>query len=182
MLLSLDCGDPKFAGAQIGVGKPENAILKINRAEIIRPVRFEQVQLADRAGRDDLRDLARDDFARLRLARLIANRDPPSRLDELRDVTWRRVIRHAAHRHAVAMGQREIEQPGRFLGVLEKELVKIAEPKEQQRIRRHAGAQPLVLLHHRGKGVGHGFQLGIKEPVLRVCNSAGTVRLDDQQT
>ncbi len=174
--------DPKLTGAQLGIGEAKNAILKINGAEIIRPVGFEQVHLAHGAGRDDLRDLARDDLPRLRFARLVANRDAPPRLDELRDVTWRRVVRHPAHRHAIAMSQREIEQAGSLLGVVEKELVKIAEPKEQQGIRRHAGAQPLVLLHHGGKGVGHGFQLGIKGPFLRVCNSGSTTALNPEVT
>ena len=62
------------------------------------------------------------------------------------------------------MSQREVEQPGGFLGVVEKELIKIAEPKEQQRIRGHARAQPLVLLHHRGEGVRHGLKM--KSPTL----------------
>jgi predicted RNase H-like HicB family nuclease len=69
------------------------------------------------------------------------------------------------------MSEREVEQAGRFLCVVEKQLVKIAEPEEQQRIRRHGRAQPLVLLHHRSERVRHGFQLGIKGSVLRVCNS-----------
>jgi hypothetical protein len=55
------------------------------------------------------------------------------------------------------MSQRQIEQAGCFLGVVEKELIEIAQPKEQQGVGRHAGAQPLVLLHHRGERVGHGF-------------------------
>jgi hypothetical protein len=62
---------------------------------------------------------------------LIADGDPLPGLDELRNVTLRGVIRHAAHRHAVAMRQGEIKQARGFLGVVEKELIKITEPKEQ---------------------------------------------------
>jgi hypothetical protein len=57
------------------------------------------------------------------------------------------------------MGERKVQQTRGFFRVVEKQLVKIAEPKEQQGIRRDAGAQPLVLLHHRGERVGHGFRM-----------------------
>ena len=57
------------------------------------------------------------------------------------------------------MGEREVQQSRRFFRVVEKQLIKIAEPKEQQGIGRDAGAQPLVLLHHRGERVGHGFRM-----------------------
>ena len=45
-------------------------------------------------------------------------------------------MRDAAHRHAVAGGEGEIEQLRAGLGVLEKHLVEIAEPEQQQRIGR----------------------------------------------
>ena len=84
--------------------------------------------------------ISRITISRLRVARLIANRDPPAGLDKLCDITGRRVIGHAAHRHTIAVSQGEIKQPRCFLGVLEKEFVKITEPKEQQRIPGNAGA------------------------------------------
>ena len=152
-------GQAEFARAQFRVGKTEFAFMKINRAQIIRPVGLQQIQLAHRSRRDDLGDLARDDFPRLRLAGLIADRHAPPGLDELGDVTLGGVIRHAAHRDAVAMSEGEVQQSGGLLGVLEKQLVEVAEPKEQERIRRHGRAQPLVLLHHRGQRVGHGFRM-----------------------
>ena len=100
----------ELAGGEIGVGKAKTAVVDVNRAEIIRAFRFEQIELAHRSRADDLGDVARNNFARLRLARLIADRDAPSGLDQLGNITWRRVIRHAAHRHLVPLGQRDIEQ------------------------------------------------------------------------
>ncbi|KAG0506026.1 MAG: hypothetical protein Udaeo_06050 [Candidatus Udaeobacter sp.] len=65
------------------------------------------------------------------------------------------MIRHTAHRHAVALGQRDVQQSRRLLGVIEKHLVEISEPKQQERVRRNAFPQPLVLLHHRSERVLH---------------------------
>jgi hypothetical protein len=42
----------------------------------------------------------------------------------------------AAHWYLVAFGQRDVEQLRPFLRVIEKHLVEITEPKEQQSIRR----------------------------------------------
>ncbi len=174
-------GHPKFAGAQFRVGKAEPPFVKINRPEIIRPVRFQQIELAHCSRRNDLGDLPIHDFPRLRFARLIADGNAPSGLDELCDVTLRRVIRHAAHRDAVPMGQRQVQQPGSFLGVVEKKLIEIPEPEEQQRIRRDAGAEPLVLLHHRGERVGHGVStLESPRPFCEFVIQAGTVRVCPQ--
>src|SRR4051812_14754405 len=88
------------------------------------------------------------------------------------------MIGHAAHRHAIPVSQGQVEQSRRLLGVVKKQLVKIAQPKEQQGIWRDGRAEPLVLLHHRGKRVRHGFQLGIKGLVLRVCNWTAASRAD----
>ena len=102
----------------------------INRGEIIRAFRLQQVKLAHCPGADNLRDITRHNFSRLRLARLIANRDPFSGFNQLRNVILRRVIRHSTHRHAVTLGQCNIEQRGRFFRILEKQFIKVAEPKK----------------------------------------------------
>src|SRR6266850_1426873 len=65
------------------------------------------------------------------------------------------MIRHTTHRDAVALGQRDVQKSRRFLRVLEKHFVKIAEPKKQECVSRNAFPQPLVLLHHRRKRVLH---------------------------
>src|SRR6266436_5661165 len=65
------------------------------------------------------------------------------------------MIRHTTHWHAVSLGQRDVQKGRRFLRVVEKHLVEIAEPKQQERVRKNAFSQPLVLLHHRRKRVLH---------------------------
>jgi hypothetical protein len=85
----------------------------------------------------------------------LADRDAPAGFDQLRNVTWGRVIRHAAHRHFVPLGQRDIQQYRRFLRVFEKQFVKIAQSKKQERVRRDAFPQSLILLHHGGKRILH---------------------------
>ena len=127
----------------------------VNRGEIISAFRFEQAQFTHRSRANNLRDIAGHDPPRLRLARLIANRDPFSRFNQFGDIILRRVIRHSAHRHTVAFRQRHIQQTSRFLCVLKKQLVKIAQAEKQQHIRRHTPAQSVVLLHHRGNDVRH---------------------------
>ena len=73
------------------------------------------------------------------------------------------MIGHAAHRDLIPLGQGEVKQPGGDLGVLKKELVKISQPKEEQGISRHARAQPLILLHHRGESMSHGERMKPEE-------------------
>ena len=80
-------------------------------------------------------------------------------LDQLGDVILRRVIWHPAHRHAVAFGQRNIEQSRRLFCVFEKQLVKIPKTKQQKRVGRNAFPQPLILLHHGSDCVPHHFTL-----------------------
>ena len=150
-----DLHEPELARAEIGIGETEDSIVKEDRAEIVGALRFQEVEIAHCPGADDLRDIARHDLALLRFTRLVADRDPPAGGDQLGDITLRRMIRHAAHRDFVTLGQGEVEQTGGDLRVLEEELVEVTEPKEQQGISRHAGAQPLILLHHRSESVSH---------------------------
>ena len=77
------------------------------------------------------------------------------------------MIGDATHRHAVALGQRYVQERRCFFRVVEKHLVKIAEPKQQQRIGRNAFPQSLVLLHHWRKCVLHDENLSSK-PHLNV--------------
>ena len=127
----------------------------VNRGQIVRAFWLQQVKLAHCPGADNLRDIARHNFSWLRFARLIANRDSFSGFDQLRNIILRSMIRHSTHRHAVTLGQCNVEQRSRFFRILEKQFIKVAQPKEQEHIRWHTGAHPLVLLHHRGKRIGH---------------------------
>ena len=103
--------DTKFARRKVRIREAEPLALRENCGHVIRPLGLQHIELAHRACADDLRNIARNNFARLRLARLITHRHAFPGLDQLRDVIMRCVIRHPAHRHAVAFSQRHVQQP-----------------------------------------------------------------------
>ena len=108
-----------------------------------------------RAGREDLRDLAFDEFAGPGVFELVADGHLASGLEQPADVGIGGMMRQAAHRHAVARGEREIEELRAGLGVLEKHLVKIAEPEQQQRVLGQFAFDAAILRHH-GRELGFG--------------------------
>src|SRR5690349_3751405 len=87
----------KFPGCEIGVGKAKPVPINVNCSEIIRSLGVEQMKFADRARADDLSDVARHNFAGLRFARLIADRDAPPSFNQLRDVSLGCMKGDAAH-------------------------------------------------------------------------------------
>ena len=166
----LQLSDSELACAEVRVSKAKNARICVHGADIICTLRLEQIEIAYRACADDLSDISRNDLSGLRLACLIADGHAPPSPDQLRDVSLRSMIRHTAHRHAIALRQRDIEQAGRFLRVFKKQLVEIAQPKKQERIGGNASPQPPVLLHHWRKRVPHHFEFAISAGQLRVRN------------
>jgi len=64
-------------------------------------------------------------------------------------------MRQAAHWHAIARGERQIEKLRAGLRVLEKHLVKIAEPEQQQRVLGQFAFDAAILRHH-GSQLGFG--------------------------
>ena len=104
-----------------------------------------------RAGREDLGDFAFDEFAGPGVFELVADGDLASGLEQPADVGVGRVMRQAAHRHAVARGERKIEKLRAGLRVLEKHLVKIAEPEQQQRVLGQFAFDAAILRHHGGE-------------------------------
>src|SRR5438067_9505265 len=91
------------------------------------------------------------------------------------------MIRHAAHRHAVAFSQRNIEQVRCLLCVFKEQLVKITQSEQQKRVSGNAAPQSPVLLHHRSKHVRHctSFKSASEfcELVIRALRSFTTDRL-----
>ena len=152
----LQLREAKLPGAEIDIGEAVTIVLLKKSGEVVVLFRLQQIYVAHCAGADDFRNLARHDLPRLRLAHLVADGDAPACLDQLRDVPRRRVIRDPAHGGAVALGERHIQDAGRFLGIGEEHLVEIPQPKHEERIRRERAPDSLILLHHRGKQVGHG--------------------------
>ena len=109
----------------------------------------------DRARRDDAHDVAAKPLlAFTGCLNLLADRDLPARLHQTRDVGFRRVVRDAGHRRALAGGQRDREELRTRFGVLEEELVEVAEAKEQEEVR-IALLELAVLRHHRRQGLKH---------------------------
>ena len=77
----LELGEAELARGQIGVSEAKTVVVDVNCAEIIRALGIEQIEFAHRAGANNLGDVARNNFPRLRLARLIADRHPPAGFD-----------------------------------------------------------------------------------------------------
>src|SRR5262249_8600163 len=69
----LNLSEAELAGGQIRVRKTKYAAIDIDCAQIVRAFRFEQIEVANRAGADDLRDVTRNNLPRLGFAGLIAD-------------------------------------------------------------------------------------------------------------
>jgi hypothetical protein len=125
--------------------------------EVVVPSVIEESEIVDGRGRNDLGDLPFDDFSGLRLGSLLGHRDPFAGPDELRDVTLGRVVRDPAHRDTIALGEGDIEDSGRILGVLEEHLVEIAQTVEQQNVVGKGPPHRLILRHHGREFLTFGF-------------------------
>ena len=114
----------------------------------------QQLAVGHGAGRHHAHHLALDrPFGRGHVAHLLGNRHRLALLDELAEIAVDRMHRHARHHHRLAgrvaaRGERDVEQAMRAARVVEKQLVEIAHPVEQQGVRM-LGLDAQVLLHHR---------------------------------
>jgi hypothetical protein len=129
---------------------------------------FEQRVVGDGARRDDTHHLSLDRAFRLGgVTDLLADRDRFALAHGARKVVIQGLHRHARHRDRLAAGratgcQRDVQQSGRFAGVVEEQLVEIPHPIEQEHVRvLRLDAQ---VLGHDG-GVGRGLEL--------FCHAAG---------
>ena len=139
---------------------PAREPLLRHRREIVVLMRAQQVRIGRRARRDDAGDLAADQFlARPGLFHLLADGHAIALLDQPRDVTFRRVIGHAAHRNRVALflvarGERDFEFARGGNGVFEEQLVEVAQPEHQQRVG-NLLLRRVVLPHQRRRCLSH---------------------------
>ena len=142
------------------------------RHQHIGAARIEQRFLGQRARRHETDDIAR--HQRLRTGRsfafrpclglvrrfdLLGDRYPLARLDQPRQMPFRSVDRHAAHRHGFApalapAGQRDVEDGGGAPRIVEEQLEEIAHAIEKQRAF-GLTLQRVILLHHRSVAAGH---------------------------
>ena len=113
-------------------------------------------RVGERAGRDHPHDVAPQELLALAGAlELLADRDLLAGLDQPGDVAVRRVVRNAGHRRALARGQRDRQQARAQLGVLEEQLVEVAEAEQQQVVGEPALQLPVLRHHRRGRDVSH---------------------------
>ncbi len=92
----------KIAGGQVHQRQAEDFSARTDGGEEIVSLGHEHAFVEMRAGREDLRDLAFDEFAGPGVFKLIANGDFASGLEDSTDVSVGRMMRNAAHGHAVA--------------------------------------------------------------------------------
>ncbi len=160
----LDRLQQEFPGRDVDPGDPQPALgLRAGDQEIVAPG-IQQGVLGQRARRDHANDLAPDHrfgAALLGLGRvlgLFADGDLEAAADQAHQIALVAVHRHAAHRNVLAqmlaaLGQRDVERPGRLLGVLEEQLVEIAHAVEQQTVGMLA-LDGQILGHHRRHPLG----------------------------
>ncbi len=177
-------GDAEFAGGNIDPAEREAALLARqararDREQIVVARGIEQRVLGERARRDEAHDIAPHHALSPALARLggvldlLADRDPVPERDQAIEIFVGAFDWHPAHRDVAvkmfsALGEHNPERARGELGVLEKKLVEVAHPVEQQAIR--IGSLDLdILLHHRGDaarriagsgGIGRGVGAG----------------------
>ena len=151
-----------FAGRHVAPGERPFSPGIRQCPEIVGALGLEERLLAHRAGRDKAHDLALDQrpgaaFARLgRIFHLLADRDLLAGTDQPREVAVDRMDRYTGHRHVAslmlaALGERDIEDLSRPLGVFEEELVEVSHAEEEQIVR--IGVFRLQILRHHGRGV-----------------------------
>ena len=148
--------DPEDAGGEIEQREAKSFPVAADAGEVVVAAGLEDVLLEHGTGRDDPRHFAAHDAAgNGRIFHLIADGDFLPRADELREVEVGGVIRNAAHRVGLPLGERDIEDGRRFLGVLEEHFVEVAQAEEEDRVRRQFALDAPVLAHHRCGEVGH---------------------------
>ena len=145
---ALRLGGLEIAGGQIHRGQAEHFSARINGRQEIISIRRQQPLVEMGARAENLRDLALDDLAGAGLLQLLANRHLASGLEQARDVAAGGVEGDAAHGRLPAFGQGDVEQLRAGAGVLEEQLVKIAQAEEQQGFGRQFAFDAAVLRHH----------------------------------
>jgi hypothetical protein len=141
--------DAEFAGRQVEPRGVQAGLVEGEGTEVVVLRGVELVGGEGRAGREDARELAFHELAGLGGLGLVADGDLLAGGEELADVVVGRVVGDARHRGRLAPGEGDAQQARADLGVLEEHLVEIAEPEEQERVRREAALDLEVLDHHR---------------------------------
>ena len=148
-LAGRQAGGSQLPGGKIGPRQRQGRAAVGQRRQVVVAGVVEQALVHDRSRGDHLDDpplgqptLGKPD--------LLADSHLASGPQQLRQVGLRGVMGNAAHRHAVAFRERDVQDRRGLLRVLGEHLVEVPEPKEQDRTRlRRLQAQ--ILPHHGGR-------------------------------
>ena len=141
-----------FSRGNIRAGKHDALAVFIQKDDIIILRRGQRILGKNRSRRDDLDDLAFRQARRFRVADLLGNSHLIALADQLCDIVFCRMIRHAAHRRFFRIPAAACQGKAQFFGhkyrVVEKHLIKIAQT-EKKNLVRVLLLGLLILPHHR---------------------------------
>ncbi|EXI84248.1 MAG: hypothetical protein AW12_02465 [Candidatus Accumulibacter sp. BA-94] len=150
-----DFADAELAARQVDPRQTNELPRRVDRQQQRVALLVEQRRVGQRTGSDDARHGALyRSLAGRRVADLLADHHRLAQPDQFRQVLLDRVVRHPGHPDRLpgrlaARRQGDAKQPRRLFRIVEKQLVEVTHPVEQQQ----AGMlflDPQVLLHHRG--------------------------------
>ena len=148
----LKLGHGKFPRGVVHACQAEMLFILIKSHDVIVAGGIQQIHIRQGSGGNHAGQLPLHQLARLRNGGLLRNRHALPSLHQAANIPFRAVVRHPAHRNAVALGQRQAQNGGSLLGVLKEHLIKIPQPEKQQDVLRQALLHAKVLIHHRGGG------------------------------
>ncbi len=156
-----ELAEEQLAGGNVACGQTRFGAAGPGCDQVVGTRRVEVGVLDDRARGEDARDVARNDRALARGFQLVADHHLVARAQELACVQLPCVIRDAAHgrpsRFAQwARGQRDPHHRRGDDGVVEEDLIEIAEPEEEDSVGMLLFRLP-VLPHDRGQSRGPVF-------------------------
>ena len=142
-------GYPELAGRKVDPGGMQTGLSQFECAEVVVARGRELIGRQSGSRGENTSDLSADELARLRRLLLIADGHLAAGREELGDIVVGRMKGDAGHRMLLPLGQGDSEQTCPDHCILEKHLVEIPQPKEQQRVGREAPFDLEVLLQHR---------------------------------
>ena len=151
---------PKVAGGKIGEGEPNGPVALRRRGQIIVLARLEHLRVDSGAGRDHARHIPLHEVLRpSRVFHLVADGHAEALADQLGDISFRRMKRHAAHRDGdafflIARSQRDLQLASGDDRVLKEKLIEVPQAEQQKRVR-VALLDAAVLAHQRSRKLTH---------------------------
>ena len=149
--LVLDFRCLKTARRKISHREAKPAVQGIDCGQKIIAFRCEYslVEMCSRA--ENLCDIAFHELAGARFLQLLANGDFAAGLEQFADIRLRGMERNAAHGNHSALRERHVEELRAGLRVLKKQLVKVPQPEQQERVFGQLALDAAILCHHRGE-------------------------------